>query len=350
MSLPSASSLPRVMACPQSHRLPQAELPPSTQSSLGIAVHLWLSDGIIPADEGAQAVCDAIARVLPDAEWRHEVTLAYDAATDTGRELGQDLARDYSSALPTEWVGTVDGLAMVGDMPTVLELKTGYRTVGIDSWQIRMLALAAARAANTDSVEVLLVTAHPDEARVERHVFDALALDEAVVALEQLAVRLQTDSPTKPGEHCRYCPALASCPSMTAIMRGAAANEPHALATPEVATQAYELLKALKTASARLEAELEAYALQQPIQLASGDSWGWREKPKLEFLPGAAHELRAMYGSKGANAVSESVSKTSITRALGKRDGEAAIERLRASGAAREKLVGGFGVLKGSEE
>lgn len=350
MKLPSASNLNRAMACPQSVRLPQAELPPVPTGTIGLAAHAWMSHGVIPEDKEAQAICEAIAQVLPDAEWRHEVTLAYDAETDTGRELGQDLGRDYSSAKTSEWVGTVDGLAMVADMPVVLELKTGWRTVTMDSWQIRLLALAAARAANTDSAEVVLVIAHPDGARVERKVFDALALDETVMALETLSQRLQVDSPTKPGEHCRYCPALASCPSMTGIMRGAAANEPQTLATPEVASQAFELLQALKTATARLESELEAYALQQPIMLASGDAWGFREKARLEFLPGATHELRAMYGNRAIAAVSESLSKTSIMKALGKQTGEAAIARLRANGTAREKMVGGFGVMKGGQD
>ena len=319
--------------------------------ALGTAIHLWLSDGIIPEDTDAQAACDAIAKALPDAEWRHEVTLAYDSGTDTGRELGQDLGRNYGAATATEWVGTADALAVVAGMPTLLELKTGWRPVSLDSWQVRLLALAAARAHGTDRAEVVLLVAHTDGSSwVERKVFDALALDEVVIGLEQLQARMAQDSATVPGDHCRYCPALASCPSMTGIMRGAAANEPTTLATPEIATQAYELLRALKTAAARLEAEIEAYALQHPIQLASGDTWGFREKPKLEFLPGAAHELRTLFGAKATKAISENLSKTSIVKALGKADGTKAIETLKASGAAREKMVGGFGVLKGGAD
>lgn len=350
-TLPTASELTRAMACPQSMRLPRAAVPPIAQTDIGNAVHLWTSAGVIPDDPTAQAICDALATALPDAQWRHEVTFAFDAATDTGRVLGQDLGRDYSAATPTEWVGTVDAVALIAGVPTILELKTGWRAVSVDSWQLRLLALAAARAYGTTSVEVVLVTAHPDGAWAQRKTFDALALDEVITGLEQLAARLAADSPTVPGDHCRYCPALASCPSMSGIMRGAAANEtPAALATPEVATHAYELLKALKAAAVRLEAELEAYALREPVQLASGDAWGFREKSKLEFLPGAAHELRAMVGPTAAKAISESLSKTSILRALGKAEGMKAIDALKHKGAAREKMVGGFGLLKGGGE
>ena len=354
MSLPTASALPRVFACPQSHRLPQQALPPSEAGATGTAIHLWLSDGILPEDPEALAACEAISQALPDAQWRHEVALAYDLTNDWGRELGMNLGRAYGGAKPTEWVGTVDGVAIIGGVATVLELKTGWRPVSLDSWQVRFLALAAARAAGTSEAEVVLLVAHPDGAFVRRARFDALALDETAMALEQLATRLQKDSPTVPGDHCRYCPAMASCPSVLGIVRALSIVDGDISkmkpTNAKTAGAMLEVVNVAKAALGRIQGELEAFALREPLQLPDGRTWGWREKPKMEFLPGAATVLRNEYGDKGARAVTESVSKTSITKALGKKDGEAAINELRVGRLVVEKMVGGFGFLKGGED
>lgn len=314
MKLPTASELPRVAACPASAALPQHRLPESSDASLGTAVHLLLSQGVVPDSDEAQAIGEHLQRALPPGAWRWEVTFALDANGE-GRELGAHLSRDYSAANASETVGTADAVAIQGGIARILEVKTGWRPVSADGWQTRWLALAAARAHHCDSAEVTVLTGHPDGARAEVMAYDAFALDAIEQELHSLLARILTDKQPQPGDWCRYCPALSECRAATGLVRALAQPENEIELTPESVAGTYRTLQAARAALTRLEGQLETYALQQPVPLGSGRFWGLRTSTKQVFAPGAAAWLRA---NGLPAAVSESVSMTSLKRIAGK--------------------------------
>ena len=337
----TASELPRLARCPASKSLPQHPVPATESTDLGTIVHRALRTGEVPEDDEARATFEQALAVLPPGAWRHEVALALEPTEETARELGVDLERDYSGALSTELVGTADAREVSGNPVRILEIKTGWRPVGADGWQTRFLALAAARAYGCDSVEVLLLTAHPDGAYIATHSYDVFGLDELAEQVRGLVASLKAPSEPQPGDWCRYCPAMASCPAATGIVRALAiAPEPTDATseiTPARAAAAYRLAKAARAALTRLEAQLEAYALQQPIQLGEGRVWGFKPSEQQVFGPKAVAWLRSQGLDK---AINESASATSLGKAVGKAKATWLLNEMRTAGVVTVKPGG----------
>lgn len=338
---PTASSLPRVAMCPPSAVLPHQPLARVAAGTIGDAVHLYLSAGVVPAAPEALAVCEQVQKAIPPGVWRHEVTFALDLDADTARELGENLGRDYSAALPHELIGTCDAVDVVESTRTVrlLELKTGYRHVGTDSLQIKLLALAAARTYDCSTVEILLLTAHPDGARLEPLVLDALALDEIALELTDLRAVIDTahTATPHPGDWCRYCPAMAACPAALGLVRALAAVPDAEPLRLEQLAATYRTAKAARAALVRLESQLEAWALTAPIPLGAGRYWGPRDSEKWEFAETAPASLRALLGSSAEKAIGQTISSSSLARALGKEQAAAVTEKLAALGLASKR-------------
>lgn len=153
-----------------------------------------------------------------------EVALAWDHETDTARVLNGDGHRDYAAARHTEFVGTADYVGIDGGVVVVLDYKTGHRYLGParESWQLRMLALAAARLAGVDAARVAYFYLHEDGTVVPAWAsFDAFDLADAADELRDLAfVLTESDEATfREGDHCDYCPAWMSCPPKVALAR-----------------------------------------------------------------------------------------------------------------------------------
>jgi hypothetical protein len=315
----TASSLDRVMACPTSAALPQATSVGAAPAEAGNVTHAFAEavrakaeqyargeaydvalararDELIPA-EGAEGfdLCAAVPFDQIPRGAESEVTLAWDPETDTGRVLGRNLGRDYSGARPGEILGTADllGQMLAKRAVYVPDFKTGKAVTGgaAGTWQLRLLALAAARATGLRAAVVQLIYLRADgRAYVDRAEFDAFDLANFAAELRELprrvaASELQLERERVPhvveGPHCRYCPALPACPAKREMMRALVVNMESApsdeLVRARVATltveqkaQGYVRLELAEMFLRRLREAYESSARQEPLPLPDG--------------------------------------------------------------------------------
>ena len=130
--------------------------------------------------------------------------------------------------------------------------------------------------------------------------------------------------PTKPGRHCKYCPAWTSCPSQVGLMR-AAIHRPDDVEArfrrllAEDATRAYQLARAVKDLASRLMSEAHEYARTvAPIQMGNGMVYG-PVATQQEKLDGAAtyRVVERLLGRDAADvAVEMKATKASVKRAV----------------------------------
>lgn len=337
----TASELPRIARCIASASLERHALPENDDSRIGTLVHRARETGELPDDDEIAAICQRITEVHPEGNWRSEVAFAYDVAADAARELGANIDRQYAAygATPEEICGTVDALAVEGDCVRIVDYKTGWRYVGPHGWQMKFLALAAARAFGASKVEIIVLTAHRDDAHTESETFDVMDLDSVAVELAQLVRDTKAPAAPVPGDWCRYCPALQSCPTALGIIVALAHGDASRTVQPGDAEKAYNILKSAKAGVLRLEAQLKTLAQQRPIPIGDGQVYGPSVSRQWKFKDGAADAIYNMIGTDAVGAVSKSLSTTSLNRAIGRARTEEVITKLQAMGLAESVAV-----------
>jgi RecB family exonuclease len=341
----SASQLQRVAVCPASAVLPRVDSV-NAAAARGTALHSYLEavpvvgrdEALASVPDEYRAACEALdLEALPVCAVRYaaEVAFALDPRTGAARELGRSMGRDYSGAKGHEIVGTADvvGLSEDGSTLAVLDYKTGR---GADlakaerNWQLRFLALAGCRTYGATSAHVALVHVHENgTAHYDSAVFDAFDLAVIAhdlarlanrVAFAERSVRAGEPPLATTGEHCKWCPCLPYCPAQTALVRTVAGeiDEWDRPVTPADAARAYERVKALKAALARVERNLYTYAAGTPIPLPNGLVLGQVETTREEVDGEIARRVLAeLHGQDVADRACEwSTSKAAIERAL----------------------------------
>lgn len=344
------SALPRVSRCPASAALPQARAE-SADASRGTAVHRYLErvaqvgreEALDEVPEDVRPLCEAIdLEQLPvdPSAFAAEVAMALDYDTGEAREIGRGRNRNYGPLGPTEVAGTADVVALLGDDAVYVgDYKVGWghsrhTPPASRNLQLRALALAMAQLHGRGRAVVELIHVLDDgEVWCDRAELDAFDLDLVGVELQDTADRVdqareQVGQGQVPevsmGPWCRYCPAFASCPGQTALLRAVAespsqeADELLALLTPQQAARAYERLQQVKEALKRVEAAIHAYAREEPIPLGDGMVFGPVEASRDAVDgPVARQVLVRLYGQEVADAAVEyEASKASIDRGL----------------------------------
>lgn len=346
----TASSLPRLFACPGSAALPSARTA-SKWADDGNDRHADQQDAIDAGDLGEMP--EKVRALIPaDAtSVRAEVAVAYDVATGGARELGVGIGRSYGSLAPFEIPGTADLVAIAPGRILIGDWK-GFE--GVDeaerNEQTLLYALAFARLYGADEVTVAIAylgTGRVDIAKLDTFDLDAYAgrlrLLHRDVAAQQKRVADGHMPDVSESRQCRYCPAAHACPAKVALLRrlvsGAEADELELLVPLDVETAriAYERLKAAKVLLKRIEAALYAFAAEKPIPLGQRRFFGKHTALGNEKLDGDTvyTTVRAMYGQAAAdNAVIRSATKKRLKETL------AAVERPPGqSVAAAEKAV-----------
>jgi hypothetical protein len=364
---PTASGLQRALACPASCALPRGPYTSSPQAEHGTGVHAFLAQAVTEGRE------KALAAVPPDAPWRPaceaidtaallacgeslvgvELTYAYDLATDAARFLGENLTRRYGELAPTEIAGTADLVTIDdGGCVWVSDYKTG-QSVGpvAENAQLRFLALCASRyyPGNTEIGVALVYLREDGSTRIEKAVLDALDLDifaeELRAGLEAIR-QAQADHregrapATRPGDHCRYCPAFDACPEQRALARSLASGlglTPEAVAnlTPGAAGAAWERLQQVKALADVVEGQLRDLARIRPFHLSDGRLLTYVEGEREELVERVAVEvLERLYGPVvAASCVERKVTKASLRRGLGESgDPKEALREIEAAG------------------
>jgi hypothetical protein len=151
----------------------------------------------------------------PQAERLYELPMAWDPTTDTARVLPSRGARDYSHAVGDEFTGTADLVEVINGRVEVTDYKTGFEAVEPDTWQMKLLALAAARHFGVTEVTSRILQVSDtgvDDNAMTFDLFDLISISED---LRALSARIKTshDAAPVPGPHCRYCPAKLGCPA-----------------------------------------------------------------------------------------------------------------------------------------
>lgn len=238
----SASAIARVHACPASVAFP-AVVETSEDAERGTELHAhcermilgmpkYVSAARVPKVWRATAEAIRIDMAIGDlTDVRAEVAYAVHAATGDVRELGASIGRHYV-VHPGEVPGTndfegkrFDGVEVVGDW------KFGALDVAPCEENEQTLFHARVRAAMTGASVVegrICYVRESGYVHVDQHEFTPFFLDvfsdelaDAYEAARDAVKRYAAGEvlSVHPGDHCRYCPAVTSCPAHVALAR-----------------------------------------------------------------------------------------------------------------------------------
>ena len=254
--LPTASAIDTAMACLGSCVLREASSE-GDYSAGGSIIHKFLQYakadrtsalGLID-DSSIRERCAAIdLDMIPDGAVV-ECAMAWNPRTDQAEMLTLEEARAYPD--DGRYYGTGDIVGRIVNGVFVGDFKSGIAMAASDSWQLKALALMAARIAGESYAEVSMLPIGFDGRIIpDKHSLDAFDLMAIADALRNLFKRIQEADPaTVPlnaGAHCKYCRALLCCPAQESLVRAV---------LPKLAT---------------LEGQVQALTLDE-----TGQAWGW---------------------------------------------------------------------------
>ena len=349
MSYPSGSKIARAMACPTSVALPQYPEPAGEAAESGTAIHEYLAritQGMLSAESLEQVPeqyrdrCAVIEleHIPVGEQYAAEVALAYDVATDTAREVGRDIRRDYGKLEATEIPMTADLISVTDDRVIVDDYKTGRKSLGParQAWQLRALALAAARCYAREAAEVSFVWIREDGSsyRQSAH-FDMFDLEDIRVELVDGCKRMERSigtvgagEPVKvnEGDHCTYCPAFRSCPAKTLMLRHAIGDplsvrdSVQTMLDDGQATEAANAYHRLKDLVEVLGKAIYSYARECPIDMGDGTELRTVVSTRERLVGRVAYDvLTELHGLDVALVACDlDASKASVQRAVGR--------------------------------
>lgn len=316
----SASAIPRLLACPASHRLPHHDYQ-STHATAGSDRH---AEAEAAADTGGELHPAVVALMIEGDQLATECAFAYDCATDSARELGH-VDRRYADLAPYELPGTMDllirgeGRAVVVDYKSFAEVDPAERNT-----QLATYALMVARCYGLDEVTVAIIYLVGGR-RPSIATLGPLDLDAHAARLRRLHVEVARPSVPVSGPHCKYCPAFLSCPVQHALVIDVGDALPLEIERripfddDQAAAEAFDLLARIKTLQTRIQAALYARAAERPVPLANGMILGARTVEGNDRIDGnVAYEVvRERHGQAVADqAVERHATKKRLSDAL----------------------------------
>lgn len=291
----SASAIPRLLVCPGSAHLRQAD-EQNAYADEGTDRH---ADAEAAVDLGQHDELPRQVRELiePGDVLAAECAFAYDVSDDTARELGHIGKRAYDRR-PFEIPGTVDLLIRSGRRAIVVDYKL-YLEVdpAASNAQVATYALMVARVYGYLEVTVAIVYLGADWRPADIAVLSAFDLD---VHAERLkALFASSDRSLKVSAHCKHCHAFHDCPEQKKLAAeaggGALAVRVEAMVpfeNDDDAAAAYELLSRIGTLYGRLKGALAARAKERPFKLRSGKMYGLHERQgDREYDGRVVHEV-----------------------------------------------------------
>lgn len=347
--LPSPSSHDRVWACAASEVFPHSHVIDAPEADKGISKHTFFFDVPRLGREAALELVPIEYRstfeeidlsILPASEpdaYAFEVSFAFNVDTGESREIGRGLSRSEAAALcgPREMHGTVDVVGLTEDSVIVPDYKTGPRPLPppAELRQLRVYGLMAARAYKKGRAKAGFIRV-PDGMDPWSKYFEMdefslanteLEINEMLAKVEEARAVLASGRvpTTTEGDHCRYCPALASCPSKMNLVRQFAAS-PESLeamltkATDAQLALAYERANSLEKIIERVKEAIRSKARQMPIDMGDGQVLGEVHEDVL-IIDRSMGVLAEKFGMRVAEAATErdpKISKASVERAL----------------------------------
>lgn len=339
--LPSASALTRAIRCAASCVI-AAGYTTSPWAERGRTIHRFIMmllelertmptdraravalDAIAP-DDPARRACEALDPAVLPRGGLLEVAFALNCMTGEARILGQNIERQYVQAglLPEEYPGSADFAGPQDDIAVVVDWKSGWWTPPArDSWQGRLLGLAAAKVWNKPRTRFAHLNLRDGDPRWDIVEFDEFHMLETETVLHDLAgvidvLRREYEAGREldvhAGDWCTYCPAFDRCPQKTGLARAmlpeltTIARQIDALSADDLALLVRKIEQYDEVRN-RIWQALEERARQEPIRLGTGRT--------LEFAPGRAEdEIRAP--GKALRIVSEMCDQETADRAM----------------------------------
>ena len=341
----SASSLHRAAACPASVWLPSVRTE-SSAARRGTEIHAFLERTVSMgrdlalelAPDDLYEACAAIDLTqLPiaqsSAQAFTEIALAFDLSSGKARQLGSHLERKYDIA-PAEVPGTADIFWLLREQNRgiVFDYKSGHAVLppARHNWQLKHLALCAARAFGLREVQAVILqvspgyTPRPSSATFLEADLDVIEQELREVYAGLLKAQADISEGKEPqltlGDHCAYCPAIAACPAQRRLISQVLGrSSPLELITTKNAAEAWANIKAANKLLEAAEESVRRIAAEQPIALPNGKTLGTVEKRTESIIGGVAHGvLRQRYGMEIADsAVTFECTKTALRKALG---------------------------------
>lgn len=339
MSYPqlTASRLDLAATCPGSFAHEHTHTTNSA-AERGTAVHEYIAKLLksewvqLPADKDTAELCRALndQQLMEAARPRHSATLYTEQAlyllptTGEAGLLEADHHRDYSRAPEGSIPGTADALAVEEDRVTVTDWKTGGRESSwpTDSYQLRFLGLAAARSFGMNEA-VVQIGKIGEDGWLELHsaTLDAEELACIEGELKKIARKLRTAREGEPiyrtGQHCRFCPAIATCPAIAGAAQAILDGPPEEL-TPATAADLWSKLQAVEAAAKRTRESLQEYVYARPIPTDEGKQLKVIETRRETIDSSVAFSVLRGYLPDEALADAISVTKSSLSGALDK--------------------------------
>lgn len=354
----TASRLALAKKCPGSFALGHVETD-SPPARTGTEVHAFIQRMLVDGEFDPAGVTDPDARAISekldpsevlevvrgygaDEETEDTVSGAAEILAEQGLALSPEAnhaislpddgeARDYSAAPNGYLCGTADVIAVTGEAVVITDWKTGAMVSPPErNLQLRFLALAASLVYEVDTALVQICyinpdgTLHPTSAVLERGDLEGIAGE-----MEGLTAAVQKGrlgAPTfRLGDHCRQCPAFASCPAQAGAAQALIEMEAEEL-TPATAAEAWRRLVAVEAATKKVRKTLQDYLANrgEGIDLAAPDDPAGRAELKLietrreTIVPEVAMPLlREIYGDEADMAVS--VTKKGLQKLAGER-------------------------------
>jgi hypothetical protein len=281
-----------------------------------------------------------------------ELSIRYDVATGKAR-----VADRFDSRVAGEWTSIVDYLGVRAGEVLVRDWKTGrqqHTEPARANLQVRLGAVAAARAFGVRRARVELVYLDADDYEIDGADFGALELATIAHELRELRGKLtQGPTPPTPGPHCttRYCPMLGTCAATQAALASAYPLERPlrpVIADDDQARFTIERLPAARAALRAIEEALHTYAKGHPIPLGDGRVYGWREKEERSVnvdTPEREEVVRRMLGHAADFAIRK---ETTTTLGLLEEAVRIALGDAPARGAKAEMLRGLLAELEGA--
>jgi hypothetical protein len=335
----SASGGDRASHCPPAYALDEGPREESDDARNGTDGHAYLERLQSTSRDEALAFCpDSMRDLCASIDLRDvpkgeaEIAYVYDVATDTAVRLGRIEHRAYEKALgrplaATEIPCTIDLVSPHEHTMLVTDWKFGFEGVPNPrtSMQLALGALCVSRAHGLD--EVLVQIGRIDSVGAIHYdgcELDAFALEDAADRWRTIWTKVQAARDaiangetlvTTPGDHCRYCPAKASCPSFAGIARELLAPGSDWLARARTLIQdddgaAADLWMKVQRARellATVQGLLDARATERPFAIPGGMVVRQVEtKRDAVKSPRVVRDVLAeFYGEEAANAAVE---------------------------------------------
>lgn len=224
-NVPSASKLGRVMECPASHKaeLAAGDVPEDlSDANEGTDVHAVLSDDLsvddvsFSAAQTAEMCEDQTERLLNEWQTEGDAPLGFKELRYGLTDIGAVVPVNGSTRANVVFTGQFDRLYTQGERGLLIDFKAlhGKHKSAIENPQLMGLAVLVAKRHKLTSLRVALVQPWKGKPTVADYGESGLALASSMLLTILDAEHNAEPHDRKAGDHCKYCKARFSCPTL----------------------------------------------------------------------------------------------------------------------------------------